>query len=72
MVSEDDETVDIQVIGVESVINSIDESNITAYVDLTGYSVGTYPVPVKVEGNDSRLQYVVSKNINIVLSKSRD
>ena len=72
LVSEDDETVDIQVIGVESVINSIDESNITAYVDLTGYSVGTYPVPVKVEGNDSRLQYVVSKNINIVLSKSRD
>lgn len=72
LVSEEDATIDIQVIGVESVINSIDESNIVAYVDLTGYSAGTYPVPVKVEGNDSRLQYVVSKNINIVLSKSRD
>ncbi len=70
--SEEDGTVDVQIIGVESVINSIDESSIVAYVDLTGYSAGTYPVPVKVEGTDSRLQYVVSKSINIILSKSKE
>ncbi|MBR4693904.1 MAG: hypothetical protein IKP07_03750 [Bacilli bacterium] len=72
LLEEEDETVDVQVIGVESVINSIDESSITAYVDLTGYSAGKYSIPVKVEGTDSRLQYVVSKNIQIVLSKARD
>lgn len=69
--SDEDGSVDVQVIGVESVINSINESDITAYVDLTGYNAGTWTVQVKVEGNDSRLQYVVSKNINIILSKAK-
>lgn len=65
--------VEIQVIGVESVINEIDEnaSGIYAYVDLTGMNAGTYSVPVKVQGDDSRLQYIVTKNVNIVISKSR-
>ncbi len=72
LVSQDDAQIEIQVIGVESVINSIDvdSPNIYAYVDLAGYSAGTYPVPVKVEGEDSRLQYVVTKTVNMVLSKT--
>lgn len=70
LVSGDDKKIEIQVIGVESVINSIDESSITAYVDLTGYSAGTYQVEVKVDGTDSRLQYVVTKTVDIVLTKS--
>ena len=72
LASEDDKVVEIQVIGVESVINEIDEngSGIYAYVDLTGRTTGTYSVPVQVEGSDSRLQYIVTKNVNIVLSKS--
>ena len=69
--SDEDGSVDVQVIGVESVINSINESDITAYVDLTGYNAGTWTIQVKVEGTDSRLQYVVSKNINIILSKAK-
>ncbi|MDE5888470.1 MAG: hypothetical protein K2H20_00450, partial [Bacilli bacterium] len=71
LVSENDKFVEIQVIGVESVINSIDESSndIYAYVDLTGMSTGQYSVPVKVVGNDSRLQYIVTKNVNVVLTK---
>ncbi len=69
----DDASINIQIIGVESVINAIDENSnaITAYVDLTSYSTGNYAVPVHVEGNDSRLQYVVTKNINIVLSNAK-
>ncbi len=66
-----DMKVEVQVIGTESVLNSIDDnSNIYAYVDLTALSPGTYAVPVKVEGDDSRLQYVVTKNVSIVISKS--
>lgn len=69
--SADDKIVEVQVVGVESVINAIDENNpgISAYVDLTGKSVGTYPVSVMIEGTDSRLQYVVKKQVNIVLTK---
>jgi len=72
LLDEDDKVVEIQVIGVESVINDLDEnsSGINTYVDLTGLSTGTYSVPVKVEGNDSRLQYIVTKNVSILLSKS--
>lgn len=71
LLSQDDRTVEVQVIGVESALNEIDESNsgIEAYVDLTGYSAGTYSVPVKVQGSDSRLQYIVTKEVQIVLSK---
>lgn len=66
-----DKTIEIQVIGVQSVLDQIDEDNpgISAYVDLTNYIAGTYTdVPVKVEGNDSRLQYVVTKNVSIIIS----
>ena len=53
-------------------MDSIDEENpgINAFVDLTGYTIGTYPdVPVQVEGNDSRLQYIVTKNVEIIISQ---
>ncbi|MGN1338496.1 MAG: YbbR-like domain-containing protein [Candidatus Coprovivens sp.] len=68
----DDAILEIQVIGVQSVLDSIDEENpgINAFVDLTGYTIGTYPdVPVQVEGNDSRLQYIVTKNVEIIISQ---
>ncbi len=70
--SANDTTIEVQVIGVESVIAELDKntSGIYAYVDLTNYSTGTYSVEVKVEGNDSRLQYIVTKNVNVVLSKA--
>ena len=70
LASEEEKSVEVQVIGVEEVINSIDEEStgIEAYVDLTGYTAGTSSVPVKVEGNDPRLQYIVTKKVNVVLS----
>ena len=58
-----------------SVINAtlgeyLGEKDSAGDVDLTNYSTGTYSVEVKVEGNDSRLQYIVTKNVNVVLSKA--
>lgn len=72
LANEGDKDVEIQVIGVESVINSIDENsnNIKAYVDLTGKTAGRYTVDVMVEGTDSRLQYIVTKKVEIVLTNS--
>ena len=71
LLSEREKYVDVQVIGVESVIDELsqEDSGIEAYVDLTGYSTpGNYSVPVLIEGNDSRLQFVVTKNVNVVIS----
>ena len=73
LASQSDAIVEVQVIGTESVINAIDESNpgIYAYVDLTGMTVGTYVIPVRVEGNDSRLQYIVTRDVSIVISNAK-
>ncbi len=72
LANEDDKYVEIQVIGVESVINDLDENStdIKAYVDLTGKTAGRYTVDVMVEGTDSRLQYIVTKKVEIVLTNS--
>ena len=69
--SEDEKIVEVQVVGVESILNNLGDNpeGISAYVDLTGYNEGTYSVPVKIEGTDSRLQYFVTKNVNVVISK---
>ena len=73
LASREDMDVEVQIIGVDELINNINEDNnsIVAYVDLTGYTTGNYNVTVKVEGNDSRLQYIVTKNVNVVLSNGR-
>lgn len=72
LANEEDKYVEIQIIGVESVINAIDENSneITAYVDLTGKTAGRYTVDVMVEGTDSRLQYIVTKKVDIILTNS--
>lgn len=43
--------------GVSSVVETITADDIVAYIDLAGYTAGTYEVEVKVEGNDVRVQY---------------
>ena len=50
-------TVSVTLKGVSSVINDITSDDVTAYIDLTGYTAGTYEVDVLVEGNDVRVQY---------------
>ena len=69
--TEQDKKVSIQVIGVQSVIDNINQDDIKAYVDLAGYTVGEHTVPVQVEGNDSKAQYVVTSSINIYLSENK-
>ena len=72
--STNETVVEVQVIGVESVIKELEAStegkNIYAYVDLTNYSTGTYSIEVKVNCNDARLQFIVTKNVNVILSKA--
>jgi len=56
----------VQVKGVQSVIDSVDASNINAYIDLAGYTVGdNQEVDVRIESNDPRLSFVVSSKISI-------
>ncbi len=51
--------------GVESVLKDIDAGNITAYIDLTGYTVGNHTVTVQVEQNDARIRYTAESTIDI-------
>ena len=67
----EDKEVVVQVIGVQSVIDNIDASDIEAYVDLTGYTVGENSAEVQIETNDSRAQYVVTKSVNLIISASK-
>ncbi len=68
--SKDDTTVTVTVKGVKSVIKNLRSSDIHAYIDLDGYKAGTYDVDVKVEGTDSKLQYVSkTKQIKVKLQK---
>ena len=64
-------SVNVQVIGVESIINSIDNSSISAYIDLTGYAAGTYKVPVYITGNTtnaSMVKFIVETEIEVSLT----
>lgn len=56
--SEADSKVTVVVKGSESVLNSIDASTISAYIDLKGYGVGEHNVKVKVKGDDLKLTYI--------------
>ena len=55
--SASDVMVTVNVKGVASVINSIQPTDIIAYLDLSGYGEGEHEVNVNVEGNDVKVQY---------------
>ena len=61
-----DVEVTVNIKGVESVLKDITAENILAYVDLKGLGEGTHEVEVKVEGSDSRIEYL-SKTKKITL-----
>lgn len=68
-VNKDDTTCTVIVKGVADVINKLDASSITAFVDLSGYTPGTYDVPVEVEGQDLTVTYTAKvKTISIKIS----
>ena len=56
--SQNDIQVTVNVKGVQSVLNSLTAEDIMAYIDLKDYRPGEYEVEVKVEGTDSRVQYL--------------
>ena len=55
--TENDRQVTVVVKGSEDVVNSIEASDIKAYINLKGYGVGEHEVEVKVTGNDNKLTY---------------
>ena len=62
--------ISVQVVGVQSVIDSITAENISAYIDLSGYSAGTYNVDVKIDSTDPRVKFVVSSQVGVVITNS--
>lgn len=66
--SEADTKVDVLARGVSTVLDELDATDIKAYVDLTGYGVGTWDVPVKVTGSDLKVSYSSkSRTIKVII-----
>lgn len=59
----------VQVKGVASVIEGIDDSQINAYIDLSGFGAGDHEVEVKIENNNPLVTYVVSSTVRIRISE---
>ena len=69
-VGEESNRIPVIVKGVESVLNNIDPTSISAYVDLSGYGEGTHEVDVIVEGSDVRVSYTPkTKKVKLIISK---
>lgn len=62
--------ISIQVKGVQSVIDSITPESISAYIDLNNYGPGNYDVDIHIDTNDSRVKYVVTNQVSIVITNS--
>lgn len=69
LVSSSDSNVEVKAIGTEGILSNLDASTIKAYVDLQSMDVGTHEVQVEVESNDTRIQFIVTKRVDIVIAK---
>lgn len=68
--SEADSRVAVIVKGSQDVVEKVDASTITAYIDLKGYGVGEYEVDVKVKGEDLKLSYASkTKKVKVKISE---
>lgn len=68
--SESDRTITVIAKGVKGALELLEASKIKAYIDLTGYTEGTYEVEVKLETDDSRFALVsTTSKVNIKISK---
>ncbi|MEG2311175.1 MAG: CdaR family protein [Bacilli bacterium] len=68
--SAEDVKVSVSLKGVKEVIDNITTDDVTAYLNLDGYIEGEHEVIVKVEGSDSRVQYIPkTKKVKIRISK---
>lgn len=55
--SKEDSIVDVVVKGSKDIVEKVDSTMVTAYIDLKGYGVGEHEVEVKVKGEDLKLSY---------------
>lgn len=62
-------TVQVQVKGVQSVIDTITKDNISAYVDLTNTKEGEYELDVKFDNSDPRIKLVALNKMTIKVTK---
>lgn len=68
--SESDRTITVIAKGVSSALDTLEASKIKAYIDLTGYTAGTYEVEVKLQTDDSRFALVsTTSKVNIKITK---
>lgn len=63
-------SVKVIVKGVQSVIDTVSNNNINAYIDLENYTAGEYDVQVKVEDDDPKLNYVVSSTVKVKITNN--
>lgn len=67
--SNEDRSVTVSLKGVKSVIDAITVDDVKAYIDLSGYTPGTYEVDVKVEGTDLKVQYIAkTKKVKVYIT----
>lgn len=67
---EQDRVITVIAKGVSSALETLDASKIKAYIDLTGYTEGTYEVEVKLETDDSRFTLVsTTSKVKIIITK---
>ena len=59
----------VQVKGVQSVIDTITDDKVKAYVDLSGLGVGEHEVEVKIENDNPLVKYVVSGPLKVNITK---
>lgn len=64
------DSVNVIVKGVQSVIEGVDESKINAYIDLEGYTSGEYDIPIQIENDDPKLNFVVSSTLKVKITAS--
>ena len=70
-IDENNGVIEVEVKGAQSVIDSIQASDITAYVDLKGLSEGTHELNVSVKGTNPLATYVAKKTkVSVNLTKA--
>ena len=68
--TESDRTITVIAKGVSTALENLDVSKIKAYIDLSGYTAGTYEVNVELETDDSRFSLLsTSSKVNIKIAK---
>ncbi len=69
--SKEDVEIIVGLKGVATVLEDIEASEVTAYLDLKGYGEGEHEVEVKVEGSDVKVQYIAkTKKVRIKIIKA--